>query len=76
MSSDPATPDPVIVRARALFARSNLSLEEVGRRMGYGEDTARKATWQLLNKTNNPRVETLRRFADALGVPLRDLFDE
>jgi transcriptional regulator with XRE-family HTH domain len=70
------TTDPVMGRARAAFERSGLSLEEVGRQMGYGEETARKSAWQFLNKTRDPRLSMLRKFARAVGVRLRDLVDE
>jgi transcriptional regulator with XRE-family HTH domain len=69
-----ANPDPVMARARVAFEKSGLSLEELGRRMGKGDVTARKSAWQFLNRTNDPHLSMLRRFAAAVGVPLRDLF--
>lgn len=65
--------DPAIEKMRQAFTKSGLSLDEVGRRMGYEGDTARKATWQLLNKTNDPRLSMVRKFAEAVGVPVRNL---
>ncbi len=53
-----------------------MSLEELGKHMGYGEGTARRATWQFLNKTNDPRLSMLQRFAEAVGVPLAELVTE
>jgi transcriptional regulator with XRE-family HTH domain len=61
-------------RARTLFERSGLSLDELGKRMGYSGDTARKAAWQFLNKTTDPRLSMLQRFAEALHAPLVELF--
>ena len=68
--------DPVMLRARALFEASGLSLEELGRRMGYEEGKARRSAWQFLNKTNDPRLSMLRKFAAAVRIPLRDLLRE
>lgn len=67
--------DPAMIRARTLFEASGLSLEEVGRRMGYQEEKARRSAWQFLNRTNDPRLSMLRRFAAALGLGLRDLIE-
>jgi transcriptional regulator with XRE-family HTH domain len=64
--------DPM-VRVRLLFERSGLSLDELGNRMGYSGEVARKSAWQFLNKTNDPRVSMLRRFAEAINVSLLDL---
>ena len=64
---------PVMDRARRLFDKSGLSLDDLGKRMGYAGDTARKAAWQFLNKTTDPRLSMLQRFAEALNVSLVDL---
>lgn len=66
--------DPAIVRVRELFAASGKTLEEVGVAMGFDPAFARKSVWQLLNKIDDPKVSTLRKFADAIGVPMSDLF--
>jgi len=60
-------------RARRIFERSGLSLEELGVRMGYTGDAARKSAWQFLKKTNNPRLLMLEKFAEAMNVSLVDL---
>jgi transcriptional regulator with XRE-family HTH domain len=70
------THDPVMERVRAAFAASGLSLDDLGQKMGSEGETARKAAWQFLNKVDDPRVSTLRRFADAVGVPLADFFPD
>lgn len=57
-----------MLAVRAAFERSGLSLDELGNRMGYPGDTARKSAWQFVNKTNDPRFSMLRRFAAALGI--------
>jgi transcriptional regulator with XRE-family HTH domain len=66
-------PRNVMARAKLLFERSGLSLDELGQRMGYAGDTARKAAWQFLNKTTDPRLSMLEKFAEALDVTLVDL---
>lgn len=68
------TPDPAMLRARQLFEASGLTLDELGQRMGYEGDVARKGAWRFLNMTADPRVSTLRKLADALGVNVADLF--
>ena len=60
-------------RARRLFDNSGLSLGELGQRMGYSGDPARKSAWQFLTKTKDPRLSMLARFAEALNVSLVDL---
>jgi len=60
-------------RVNLLFKRSGLSLEELGQRMGYSGDHARKSSWQFLKKTNDPRLSMLERFAEAINVSLVDL---
>ena len=60
-------------RARLLFEKSGLSLDELGQRMGYSGDMARKSAWQFLNKTSDPRLSMLEKFAEALNVPLVNL---
>lgn len=66
--------DPVMALVREAFAKSGLSLDELGQKMGSDGETARKAAWQFLNKVDDPRVSTLRRFADAIDVPLAEFF--
>jgi hypothetical protein len=65
--------DPAMKKAQKLFTRSGKSLDQVGRDMGYRGETARKAAWQFLNQTKDPRLSMLRRFARAMGVGLNDL---
>jgi transcriptional regulator with XRE-family HTH domain len=60
-------------RAKVLFERSGLSLDELGKRMGYPEDSAKKSAWQFLNKTTDPRLSMLAKFAEAMNVTLADL---
>jgi transcriptional regulator with XRE-family HTH domain len=68
-----AKPDGSIVRARELFKESTLTLDELGTRMGYSGEKARRAAWQLLNRVDDPRIKTLKRLAKALGVDVKEL---
>jgi transcriptional regulator with XRE-family HTH domain len=65
--------DPAILKARKLFERSGKSLDELGRAMGLEGQTARKGAWQFLNKVSDPKIGTLRLFAEAMGVSVKDL---
>jgi len=60
-------------RARVLFEKSGLSLDELGKRMGYAGEAARKSAWQFLHKTTDPRYSMLVRFAEAMNVTVADL---
>jgi hypothetical protein len=57
-------------------ARPGKTLDELGVAMGYKGDVARKAAWQFLNKTADPRLSMPRRFAKAMDIPIADLIDE
>jgi len=52
-----------------------MSLEALGVKMGYPKDTARKSAWQFINRTNDPRLSMIRRFARATGVTLSELVE-
>jgi hypothetical protein len=67
-------PDPAMKKAQRLFTQSGKSLDQLGRDMGYRGETARKAAWQFLNHTKDPRLSMLRRFAKAMGVDVSELF--
>ena len=60
--------------ALRLFEKSGMTLEELGLKMGYPAGTARRAAWQLFNKVDDPRISTLEKLADALGVSPKELF--
>jgi len=69
--------DKAMLRVRQLFEKSGFTLDELGQKMGYAGDMARKASWQFLNKTADPRLSMLRRFAQAIGIPVAELlYDE
>ncbi len=73
MRMKPEKSEAVMQKVKSLFDNSGLSLEELGQQMGYEEGTARRAAWQFLNKTSDPRLSMLQRFAAALGVELKDI---
>lgn len=54
---------------------SGMTQEEIGLRMGFSKDSARKAVSRLLNPDveYDPRLSTLLAFAEAVGRPLKDL---
>ena len=70
------TDDPAMTRVRALFEASGMTMDELGLKMGYPPESARKSVWQFL-RTSDPRISMLRRFASAMDIafvePLADL---
>ena len=62
-------------RAKKLFEESGLSYSELGQRMGYSGDAARKSAWQFLTETSDPRLSMLERFAKGLNLPITALFE-
>jgi transcriptional regulator with XRE-family HTH domain len=64
--------DRSMVSVRAWLARSGLTMHELGVRMGYPETVARKAVWQFL-RSGDPRIGTLRKFAEAAGISIEEL---
>ena len=68
--------ESAMARIRVRFEESGLSLQDLGLRMGYPEETARKSAWQFIQKTDDPRLSMLRRFAKAMDVNLKDLIKE
>ena len=79
MATAKATPETVAtIRAKLRRAAkdSGLTQEEIGVRMGFAKDSARKAVSRLLNLDveYDPRVSTLLAFASAVDRPLKELF--
>jgi transcriptional regulator with XRE-family HTH domain len=61
-------------KMRAAAEESGLTQEEIGVKMGFERESARKAVSRLLNAdTYDPRLSTLVAFADAVGKPVKDL---
>lgn len=68
--------EPTMTKIVAMFEASGKTLDQLGQEMGYEPDTARKAAWQFLKKTADPRLSMLKRFAKAMEVPLEELVAE
>lgn len=69
--------DPVMRRIRDWLDKQEpkLSLQELGERMGFPVASARKSAWQFM-QCRVPRLDTLRRFAVASGIPIEELVAE
>jgi transcriptional regulator with XRE-family HTH domain len=68
--------DKAMFRVRQLFEQSGFTLDELGRKMGYSGHVARKSAWQFLNKTADPRLSMLWKFAQAVGITVAELLAE
>ena len=62
----------VMLKVRAVVAKSGLTYMEIGLRMGYPPKSARQSAWQFL-KSTNPTINVLVRFAKAMGVSVEKL---
>lgn len=58
------------MRVKAILKDKQLTLNDLAQKLGV----SRQALYLQIN--NNPRVSTLQRIADALGVPVAQLFDQ
>ena len=65
--------DAAMVNIRVRFKESGLSLHDLGVKMGYPPESARKSAWQFIEKTDDPRASMLRRFAKAMGISVKSL---
>jgi transcriptional regulator with XRE-family HTH domain len=61
-------------RVREAFDASDLSMQELGEKMGYADTTARQAVSQFL-KSDDPRVSMVQKFAKAVGKKASDFID-
>jgi transcriptional regulator with XRE-family HTH domain len=69
-----AKDDPAMKKVRILFKESEMTLHDLGVKMGYAPENARQAAHQFM-KSNDPRISMLRRVAGALGMELKELVD-
>ena len=62
-------------KLRRAAEKSGMTQEEIGLRMGFAKDSARKAVSRLLNleAKYDPRLSTLLAFAKAVGRSLKEL---
>jgi transcriptional regulator with XRE-family HTH domain len=67
--------DPAMVRVLSYFKNSGLTLDQLGQKMGYPPESARKSVWQFM-KSSDPRISMLRKFAVAAGIPIEQLIAE
>ena len=58
------------MRVKAILKDKQLTLNDLAKKLGI----SRQALYLQIN--NNPRISTLQRIADALGVPVGQLFDQ
>ena len=65
--------DDVMKKVRAIFEESGLSLHELGLRMDYPPESARKSAWQFIQKTDDPRISMMIKFAKAMGISVKRL---
>jgi transcriptional regulator with XRE-family HTH domain len=65
----------VRAKLRRAAKDSGMTQEEIGLRMGFSKDSARKAISRLLNAEvdYDPRISTLLAFAKAIDCSLKDL---
>jgi transcriptional regulator with XRE-family HTH domain len=66
------TEDPSMRKVLRAFEASEMSMQQVGEKMGYSPASARQAVSQFL-KSGDPQVSMLRRFAKAVGVKVESL---
>ncbi len=64
--------DPVMEAIREALKASGTTQQDLGERMGYPPESARKSVSQFL-RSHDPRVGMVRKLAKALGVPLSRL---
>ena len=58
------------MRVKAILKDKQMTLNDLAQKLGV----SRQALYLQIN--NNPRISTLQRIADALGVPVGQLFDQ
>jgi transcriptional regulator with XRE-family HTH domain len=78
MGSTKTTTEPTAAvreKLRQAAKNSGMTQEEIGLRMGFAKDSARKAVSRLLNTETDydPRLSTLLAFASAINCSLKEL---
>jgi transcriptional regulator with XRE-family HTH domain len=66
------TEDPSMRKVRKLLKASGMTQQQLGELMGYPAASARQSVSQFL-RSSNPQIDTLRRFAKALGERLDEV---
>jgi transcriptional regulator with XRE-family HTH domain len=63
-------------KIRDLVAQSGKTQDEIGQKMGYKPESARKSVSQFLKSTTDPRLEMLEKVAIALDTTVAELLAE
>jgi transcriptional regulator with XRE-family HTH domain len=64
--------DPAMRKVRKLVEGSEMTLQQIGEKMGYSPASARQAVSQFV-RSGDPQIGMLRKFAKAMGVKLESL---
>jgi transcriptional regulator with XRE-family HTH domain len=64
--------DPSMRKVHKLWEASGMTQQELGEKMGYPVESARKSVSQFL-RSGNPQIGMLRRFAKAVGVKIESV---
>jgi hypothetical protein len=59
-------------KIKKIFYSSDLTMEDLGLKMGYPPTTAGQSVFQFL-KSDKPRLDVVQRFASAMGMPVEKL---
>jgi len=62
----------ILEKARLVATESGLTYQQIGERMSYPPKSARQSAYQFLHGTN-PSAAMLLRFAEAIGIDVKDL---
>ena len=65
----------ILQKARLAVVESGLTYEKLGQKMGWPKESARQSSFQFLHSTN-PSVAMLIRFAKAMEIDVRNLFED
>lgn len=65
----------ILQKAKQAVVESGLTYEQIGMKMGHPKESARQSAWQFLN-SKNPSLAMLLRFAKAMEIDVRDMFEE
>ena len=63
----------IIAKAKKLFDKSGMTMEELAKKMGNDSKTGRQSVWLIFNRETDLRVSTVEKLAEALGVTPKEL---
>jgi transcriptional regulator with XRE-family HTH domain len=61
----------IMEKVRAIAAKSGLTQQQIGMKMGYPKASARQAFWRFL-QSESPTWGNVMKFADAMGVDRKE----